>query len=421
MRILFTLHNFFPDRVFGAEWVCIQQMRELLRRGHRVGLFYAGNRSVPEGQLVENGLKGLRCFPVKFFDTKGQVLLSVKKPHVRRLFKHAVEQFAPDAVIYHHLVRLSLDLPTVSYYRRIPSLFYLHDFYLVCPSYSLLRPDHRICSGGDPVKCAACLFTNRFRRLRSLSHMAAIFAMPVLSIRQMMIRRLLTTVSSFVSPSRFLIQKLHDHGIFPDPVIVIPNGCEPIDRTKPSRRPDPARLRFGYLGGIYEKKGIDLLVSAFAGKLGEQLVIRGFRNAAQIQRFRFRHPDCRARLEMFDPAKASFYEKVDVVVVPSIWYENQPSVVIEAFSYGKPVICSEIGAFPEMVKHNVSGLLFKTGDAVDLKHKIDYLIGNPMEIQRLADGIPYWPTVSENVDKILERLPFINGVSSLRDSFHHPI
>ena len=357
-----------------------------------------------EAGLGEYGLKGLRCFPVKFIDTKGQVLLSVKKPHVRRLFKHAVEQFSPDAVIYHHLVRLSLDLPGVSYDLRIPSLFYLHDFYLVCPSYSLLRPDQSICSGGGPVKCAACLFNSRFRRLWPLSHTAAILAMPVLAIRQMMIRRLLANVSGFVSPSGFLIRKLHDLGIRPDPVIIIPNGRERIDRRETSGKPASTRIRFGYLGGIYEKKGIDLLVNAFSGRLGEQLVIRGFHNPEQLQRFRFRHPDCRARLEMFDPDKASFYEKVDVVIVPSIWYENQPSVVIEAFSYGKPVICSDIGAFPEMVKHDVSGLLFKTGQVDDLKQKIDYLIGNPMEIQRLADGIPCWPTISENVDKILERL-----------------
>lgn len=130
MRILFTLHNFFPEKVFGAEWVCIQQMRELLRRGHHVALFYAGNRPVSTRRLIENGLAGLHCFPVNYLNTKGQVLLSVKKPHVTRRFRAAVERFSPDAVIYHHLVRLSLDLPAVSFKKQIPSLLVLHDFYL---------------------------------------------------------------------------------------------------------------------------------------------------------------------------------------------------------------------------------------------------------------------------------------------------
>lgn len=404
MRILFTLHNFFPEKVFGAEWVCIQQMRELLRRGHRVGLFYAGNRPVTERQLIENGLKGLHCFPVKFLNTKGQVLLSVKKPHITHRFRYAVAQFSPDAVIYHHLVRLSLDLPVVSYKNQIPSILVLHDFYLSCPSYSLLKPDNSICSGGGPLKCAACLFENRFRRLQSVSGAAAIPAMPFLAMRQIMIPRLMTRVSCFVSPSRFLIQKLHDLGIDPAPVAIIPNGREQVKDKKHSKQPDPHMILFGYMGSIIEKKGIGLLVKSFSGDLGKQLTIRGFRDKRALKQFRIDHPDFRAKLEIFDPDKASFFQNVDVVIVPSIWYENQPSVIIEAFSYGKPVICSDLGAFPEMVEDNVSGLLFKPGDATDLREKVNYLNDNPMEIRRLAACIPSWPSVSDNVDKILDAL-----------------
>ncbi len=405
MKILFTLHNFFPEKVFGAEWVCIRQMRELLRRGHRVGLFYAGNKPVTERQLIENGLKGLQCFPVQFLNTKGQVLLSVIKPHIVHRFRYTVEQFSPDAIIYHHLVRLSLNLPVVSYKKQIPSILYLHDFYLSCPSYSLLQPDNSICSRGGAFKCAACLFENRFRRLQSVSGVAAILTIPLLAMRQIMIRRLIIRVSCFVSPSRFLIRKLQDQGIFPTPVAIIPNGCEQVkDKEKKVLQTDSHFIRFGYMGSIIEKKGIGLLVKAFGGDLGKQLTIRGFGDKRALTQFRLEHPDFRAKLELFDPDKASFFEKVDVVIVPSIWYENQPTVIIEAFSYGKPVICSDFGAFPEMVENNVSGLLFKIGDVDDLKEKIGYLNDHPMEIHRLAAGIPSWPSVSDNVDKILDRL-----------------
>jgi glycosyltransferase involved in cell wall biosynthesis len=156
------------------------------------------------------------------------------------------------------------------------------------------------------------------------------------------------------------------------------------------------------MGSIMEKKGIGLLVNAFRGDLGKQLTIRGFRDKRALTQFRLKHPGFRAQLELFNPDKASFFKKVDVVIVPSIWYENQPAVIIEAFNYGKPVICSDLGAFPELVEDNVSGLLFKTGDANDLKEKISYLNARPMEIHRLAAGIPSWPSVFENVNKILD-------------------
>jgi hypothetical protein len=54
---------------------------------------------------------------------------------------------------------------------------------------------------------------------------------------------------------------------------------------------------------------------------------------------------------------------VDWVVVPSIWYENAPLVIQEAFQHGKPVICSDIGGMAEAVTDGVDGLHFRAGSA----------------------------------------------------------
>jgi glycosyltransferase involved in cell wall biosynthesis len=57
---------------------------------------------------------------------------------------------------------------------------------------------------------------------------------------------------------------------------------------------------------------------------------------------------------------------VDWVVIPSIWWENSPLVIQEAFHFGRPIICSDIGGMAEKVHDGVDGLHFRAGDSRDL-------------------------------------------------------
>jgi len=400
MRILFTLHNFYPERMYGAEKVCIEQIRELLRRGHEVGLFYASNDEVDRGFLVGRGLAKLDLYRNRFIKTKGQVLLSAWKPHIRRHFAKTINAFNPDIVAFHHLVRLSLDLPSLAWRRRIPTVYHLHDFYPVCPSYSLLTFRGDICSGGSLVRCAKCLYSTRFQGSKSRLNQMYILGIPFLSLRRRLLRTLQERVDLFVSPSRFLLEEIQRHDFTCKKSVIVPYGIGSVGAPNP-----PVlckNVRFGYSGNISRKKGIEVLVQAFHGSLAKSLVIRGFPDQKAIFEFKKSFPDFNAKLELFHPDVEAFYDKVDVVLVPSIWYENQPMVVIEAFAFGKPVVCSNLGGMAEMVQDGVSGVLFRAGDADHLRAKALYLRDNPSEVFRLAASVPRWPTTEEHVDRLLE-------------------
>ncbi len=400
MRILFTLHNFYPERLYGAEEVCIGQLRELIRRGHDVGLFYACNEEVDRGFLVGKGLGELKLYRNRFARTKGQVLLSAWKPNIVRHFAKSIDEFKPDIVVFHHLVRLSLDLPFLASRRHIPVVYYLHDFYSVCPSYSLLNYRGDLCSGGSIVKCSRCLYFSRLKSGWSRVDPMFLLGVPFLGLRSLLLRRLPESVDLFVSPSKFLLEELQRHEFTCKRSRVIPYGIEPVETSKAPR--DRADVRFGFLGNVHRKKGIEVLARAFRGSLAKSLIIRGFPDQNSIQRFRELFPDCDAKLELFDSDRNAFYDKVDVVVVPSIWYENQPRVIIEAFACRKPVICSNIGGMAEMVQNGVSGILFTAGDADDLRAKAIYLRDNPSEVFELTASAPRWPTTGEQVDRLLE-------------------
>jgi glycosyltransferase involved in cell wall biosynthesis len=81
---------------------------------------------------------------------------------------------------------------------------------------------------------------------------------------------------------------------------------------------------------------------------------------------------------------APVLEGVDVVVVPSVWYENAPLVIGTAQAFGIPVIATRLGGMKEMVLDEVNGFTFELGDPEDLADKIRLLAATPGLIADLS-------------------------------------
>ena len=78
---------------------------------------------------------------------------------------------------------------------------------------------------------------------------------------------------------------------------------------------------------------------------------------------------------------------MDAIVTPSIWWENSPLVIQEAFAAGKPVICSDIGGMAEKVRHGVDGLHFETGNPGHLAQLLARLARKPSLIDELSQSV----------------------------------
>ena len=96
------------------------------------------------------------------------------------------------------------------------------------------------------------------------------------------------------------------------------------------------------------------------------------------------------------------HSELDVLVVPSLWHENSPNVILEAFAAGTPVIASNQGGLAELVKHEVNGLLFRTGDAADLARQLQRIVDQPALLESLHNGIPPVKTVQEEMKELLQ-------------------
>src|SRR5947208_14968485 len=116
------------------------------------------------------------------------------------------------------------------------------------------------------------------------------------------------------------------------------------------------------------------------------------------------------------PYTTLFRSSIDVLVVPSIWPENSPLVIQEAFLAGAPVVASRIGGIPDAVDEGRNGLLFRAGDSQDLARTLTRLLREPGLRDALRSGIPPVRTIEEDVGftRSLYRAHLREGVGPAR-------
>ena len=269
----------------------------------------------------------------------------------------------PDVVHFHHTMFLGLDLVRVVR-ETLPNaaiVYTLHDFYPICANRGqLFKTNGRgLCEAASPGECHRC-----FPDVAPLS-----FAR-----RSGYARAMLAGVDVFVAPSQCLADKFATWGIPKDRLVVEDYGRVPPARVAaPAVGPD--RRRFGYFGQLNPFKGVHVLLEAV-----RQIATRGeldFSVRLNSAGLEMQAPNFRENLGRLIAAggkvvaDAGSYSPselpdrmaaVDWVVVPSVWWENSPLVIQEAFAHGRPVICSDVGGMAEKVRDGVDGLHFRVGD-----------------------------------------------------------
>jgi len=90
---------------------------------------------------------------------------------------------------------------------------------------------------------------------------------------------------------------------------------------------------------------------------------------------------------------------LDLLVVPSLWYENAPLVILEARALGTPVLVSGVGGMAELVTEGRDGRHFRLGDAADLARVLGELLGEPGALQALRAGPPV-PSVETDAARV---------------------
>ena len=208
--------------------------------------------------------------------------------------------------------------------------------------------------------------------------------------RSRFLRHIFDKVDVILAPSKFLKERFTGYGIGKNRIIHSDYGLDDkllINCAKEFSN----KFRFGFVGGISEHKGIRVLIQAF-NKIKENnthLFVFGPYQPAYLDKLR-RELKTDSRITFCGPFNngqiCSVFSKIDVLVYPSIWYENRPIAILEALFAKIPVITSNLGGMAELVQDRVTGLLFEPGNPEDLSKKMLNLVKDPQLLRKLCES-----------------------------------
>lgn len=413
MRILLTTHLFLPDFSAGTEVLTFNTAKQLQSLGHEVEVCtgYPARPGLADSERFDTyqyeGIQVHRFLhnAAPMGEQSNVAEAEYNNLFFARWFRSYAGEFKPDIVHFFHLGLLSASVIDVCHDLGIPMVMTPTDFWLICPNNQLRLPDNSACKGPDPdgVNCMKHGVSNNqppqvariFNRLPRgvVSTMiwginrgafsGSWFSPMVRALYQRagFLRERMNKLERVIVPTRLMEDMLVKNGLDPHKVVFSRFGIRP---AKPEvHRPDPAgKVRFGFIGGLGEHKGAHLLVSA-ARLLPESLAVE-----VKIYGRADHFPDYYARLLRLADAHqgiqfcgtfpneqiASIFAELDVLVVPSLWYENSPLVIYSAQEAGCPVIASNFAGMAEVVHHEKNGLLFEPGDVAGLASAMERLI-----------------------------------------------
>jgi glycosyltransferase involved in cell wall biosynthesis len=420
-RVLYVCHGHPSLRPGGAEVYALELYRGMREQGEFEPVFLAkgsrGSGDLPWHPGTQFGLVDGEA---------NQYLLSANGYHFdwlyhtitdKQFYTRDVHEFLlavrPDIVHFQHTVYLGYDmiLQVKNTLPEVPIVYTLHEYYPICRQGGhMIRTvrNEELCERDSPERCHEC-FPD--------------VSPQMFFMRKRFIQSHLSLVDVFLAPSRFLRERYVEWGIPAEKIRFEEYGRQPV-----SPLPDDGerrRDRFGYFGQLASFKGVHVLLNAMkllAPHGSEATATRAGRPSGpaaagdsdpspanqphlwvhganlELQPGSYQN-EIRSHLEAtkenvtlvgrYVPTDLPrLMQNVDWVVVPSIWWENSPLVIQEAFAFGRPVICSGIGAMVEKVSDRINGLHFRVNDPVDLARVMAEAANAPGLWEQLRGGIP---------------------------------
>src|SRR3990170_4563628 len=353
MKVL-LIHNYYKT-TSGEDLVISKDIEIIKSHGVDIIEYSRNNEETNQFSILERG--------TLFFST-------VYSIRTVRDVSEIVDKSHPDvALVQNVFPLLSPSVYHALYRKRVPVVQLVYNYRLVCPN-AILYTKGRICE-----RCVKgnTLHAVRYRCVRNNRILSAMYAASVGMNRKL--GRLSSKITAYITPDLFLIRKLGEGGYPTERMFPISNPFDVMEYT-PSY---PHLGYFVYAGRIVREKGIFTAMRAIQRLPQIELFVIGngeareeaeaFARANSLTNVRFLGPKYgNALIDVLKNARA--------ILVPTEWYDNSPLIVHQAFALGKPVIASDINGIPEIVEHEVNGLLFPPGNDRSLSECMNRLVRN---------------------------------------------
>lgn len=440
MKFLLTTHQFLPEYSAGTEVLTASVARELRRRGHEVRVLtgFPGAADLREDKrLDEYTFEGIPVYRfqhayVPMGGERSMVALNFDNALAAKYFGQIADDYAPDIVHFFHLSRLGSGLIDECINRGLTACLTPTDFWVVCHTAQLRMEDGSMCNGpsNHASNCIKHLASTRKNGLAS----ALIGYMPTASVDlvayastrfsklhypycdevRAIDRRLHTNVRRLnrlrriVSPTKLMTETLVRHGVDSHLIVQAGYGIDftPYQGNKATR--PASKLRVGFIGTLAPHKGGHVLIEAFNALPPNTASLHLYGNLVEFPGYAMQ---LQSKAGTANPVefKGTFPNSqisdvlagLDVLVVPSLWYENTPLVLHSAAAARRPVVASDLPGLAEVVTHEVNGLLFENGNVAALTRSLMRLAHEPGLLQRLSDNCLPPRTTADYVDDLM--------------------
>ena len=191
-----------------------------------------------------------------------------------------------------------------------------------------------------------------------------------------------------ISPSQALLKLYTDNGFFANSDIkIIPNPLKFRININTIKSEDE-KLRILYIGQLEKNKGVYDIIKAVRSLSNDKFYLtiagRG-KEEYNIRKIVYIVNNINFIGEYSNENMSELFKDIDIVVVPSVCFENSPMVIYEAFSHGIPVLASRIGGIPELIDENKTGWLFKPSDVSELRLKLEEIYKKKDRITSMSD------------------------------------
>ena len=440
MKILQVVHGFPPENSAGTE-VYTYGLSKALSRDHEVFVFYrVSDFTKREYEVSYREEEGLKLFSINnTFRDYDSFESTYKDDRLAVEFGKILDRIKPDIVHVQHLLYLSVKMIGEAKNRGLPVVFTLNDYWLLCPQGQLLKGNRVVCDGTEGSDCVPCVlyqlgirknvsyFYTTIRKFmpgwffQAVKNLYLLYA-KIFFLRSTHYRKSFSErteymkafcgkIDLFLAPSEFLRKRFVAFGIPETRIRLSPYGFD-VQRIKPSAKSPSKLIRFGFIGNLMPAKGAHVLIEAFCGieETRAELKIYGkvfsYKSAlgdyaGQIKKRAQGCKNIKFKGGFVNADVQNIFREIDVLVVPSIWYENAPLVIQEAFLSRTPVIASRIGGIPELVRDGENGFLFEAGDPADLKTKLKWVIETPQVLNKFHSCFVAIKSFEENAEEVV--------------------
>jgi len=402
MRILYVVHQFFPNHFTGTERFVLNTAKQMQRMGHKVEVLTYCHED--DAMLLKNGIfyknyeyQGISVISIRHKKIPPDVSFDIFDNELLNFLKNIITKEKYDIVHVAHPMRLGSAVK-IAVNAGLPIVLTLTDFWLICPRGIAVTSKGELCHNSN--RGSKCAIDCGFPKKKLMDRLAST-------------DEILKSSDCIVTATRFL-RRIFEINCQDFKAEFIPFG-EDYSNVIPNSKKysEKSEINFGFLSAVQPHKGAHILLDAFkrANMDNSRVSIYGHYFGESIYYTNLKEKYESNKVQFFGKYiyedMAKIFNKIDLLVVPSIWWENSPLVLISALAHSVPAIVSNLGGLNDIVKEGTNGFVFEAGSAESLSNVIKNICSDPTILNDVKKSLRHPARIEEQAfeyEKIYIRL-----------------